>query len=63
MKERISSLGERWRDPLLTILTGLLIVMMFVIAPLQAIGAFVFTEFGFVFAFVLVAGVFVMSGS
>ncbi len=34
MKERISSLRERWRDPLLTILTGLLIVMMFVIAPL-----------------------------
>ncbi len=63
MNKRIQSLRERWRDPLLTILTVLLIFLMFVIAPLQAMGAFVFTEFGFVFIVVLVAGVFVMSGS
>jgi hypothetical protein len=36
---------------------------MFVVAPLQAKGIIVFTEFGFFFALVLVAGVFVMSGS
>jgi len=51
------------RDPLLTVLTVLIIFLMFVVAPLQAMGAIVFTEFGFVFAFVLLAGVFVMSGS
>ena len=63
MNKRIQSLRERWRDPLLTTLTVLIIFLMFVVAPLQAMGAFVFTEFGFVFALVLVAGVFVMSGS
>src|SRR5216683_687943 len=54
---------ERWSDPLLTALTALLIVMMFVVAPLQAKGIIVFTEFGFFFALVLVVGVFAISGS
>lgn len=63
VNERISLLRERWSDPLLTTLTGLLIFLMFVVAPLQAKGIIVFTEFGFFFALVLVAGVFVMSGS
>jgi hypothetical protein len=42
---------------------ALVVVMLFVIAPLQASGLFVFQAFELVFAIVLVAGVFVMSGS
>lgn len=61
--ERINLLRERWSDPLLTTLTGLLIFLMFVVAPLQAKGIIVFTEFGFFFSLVLVAGVFALSGS
>ncbi len=61
--ERISLLRERWSDPLLTALTILIVFLMFVVAPLQAKGIIVFTGFGFLFALVLVAGVFVMSGS
>src|ERR1700724_3392488 len=56
-------LRERWSDPLLTALTGLLIVMLFVIAPLQALGIFLFQAFELFFAIILVAGVFVLSGS
>jgi hypothetical protein len=63
MNERINRLREQWSDPLLTTLTILLVVMMFAVAPLQAKGIIVFTEFGFFFALMLVAGVFVMSGS
>jgi hypothetical protein len=33
-----SRLRERWRDPLLTVLTLLLALLMFVLAPLQAVG-------------------------
>jgi uncharacterized membrane protein YhaH (DUF805 family) len=55
-------LRKRWNDPLLTALTVLLVVMMFVIGPLQASGILVFEAFELVLALVLVAGVFVMSG-
>jgi hypothetical protein len=63
MNDRIALMRERWSDPLLTALTALLVVMLFVIAPLQALGIFVFQAFELVFAIVLMAGVFVMSGS
>ena len=63
MNDCVALLRERWSDPLLTALTVLLVVMLFVIAPLQALGIFVFQAFEFVFAIILVAGVFVMSGS
>jgi hypothetical protein len=63
MNDRIALLRERWSDPLLTALTVLLFVMLFVIAPLQASGIFVFQAFELVFAIILVVGVFVMSGS
>jgi hypothetical protein len=56
-------LRKRWNDPLLTALTVLLVVMMFVIGPLQASGILVFEAFELVLALVLVAGVFVMSGN
>jgi hypothetical protein len=35
----LMGLQRRWRDPLLTALTVLLALMLFVIAPLQAAGA------------------------
>jgi len=63
MTTTIARLRERWSDPLLTALTVLLAVMLFVIAPLQALGIFVFQAFEFFFAIILIAGVFVMSGS
>jgi hypothetical protein len=63
MNDRIALLRERWSDPLLTALTMLLFVMLFVIAPLQASGIFLFQAFELVFAIILIAGVFVMSGS
>jgi Ion channel len=63
MNSHIARLREQWSDPLLTALTVLLIVMLFVIAPLQASGIFLFQAFELVFAIILVAGVFVMSGS
>ena len=63
MNGNMALLRERWSDPLLTLLTGLLAVMLFAIAPLQALGVFVFQAFELVFAIILVVGVFVMTGS
>jgi hypothetical protein len=63
MNDTIARLRVQWNDPLLTALTVLLFVMLFVIAPLQASGIFVFQAFELFFAIVLICGVFVMSGS
>ncbi|MEA2911448.1 MAG: hypothetical protein QOJ15_3529 [Bradyrhizobium sp.] len=63
MTDTFARLRDRWSDPLLTALTVLLAVMLFVFAPLQASGILVFQAFEFFFAIILVAGVFVMSGS
>lgn len=63
MDDTMARLRDRWSDPLLTALTGLLLVMLFVLAPLQALGLFVFQVFELVLAIVLVVGVFVVSGS
>ena len=54
---------HRWEDPLLTALTILMLVMMFVVAPLQALGIFAFQVFELLLAIMLVAGVFIISGS
>lgn len=54
---------HRLEDPILTGLTILLLVMMFVVAPLQALGLFAFQVFELLLAIMLVAGVFVISGS
>jgi hypothetical protein len=59
----IDRLRDRWADPLLTALTILLMVMLFVVAPLQALGIFAFQASELVLALLLVGGVFVMSGS
>ncbi|MEA2892315.1 MAG: hypothetical protein QOI05_3108, partial [Bradyrhizobium sp.] len=45
MNDTIARLRVQWNDPLLTALTVLLFVMLFVIAPLQASGIFVFQAF------------------
>jgi hypothetical protein len=63
MDDALARLRDRWSDPLLTALTVLLLVMLFAVAPLQALGLFVFQAFELVLAFVLVVGVFVVSGS
>src|SRR3954454_220774 len=63
MNDTMARLRVQWNDPLLTALTVLLAVMLFVIAPLQASGIFLFQAFEFFFAIILIAGVFVMSGS
>jgi hypothetical protein len=63
MNSRMDLLRERWSDPLLTTLTALLILMMFVFAPLQAIGIKLFQVLSFVSALGLIAGIFLLSGS
>ncbi|KJC54956.1 ion transporter [Bradyrhizobium sp. LTSPM299] len=59
----VEQLRERWGDSLLTVLTGVILVMMFVVAPLQALGLFEFQVFELLLAIFLVGGVFLMSGS
>ena len=59
----VEQLRERWGDSLLTVLTGVILVMMFVVAPLQALGLFEFQVFELLLALFLVGGVFLMSGS
>ena len=59
----IDRLRDRLADPLLTALTILLVVMLFVVAPLQAQKIFAFQVFELVLALFLVGGVFFMSGS
>jgi len=54
---------ETWRDPLLTALTVLLVLLMFVVAPLHAAGVIHAQAYGIGMGLVLVAGVFVMSAS
>jgi hypothetical protein len=63
MNERIERLRERWGDQLLTILTITFLIVMFVLAPLQAVGAFIFQAFDLIVVLLLVGGVFIMSGS
>jgi Ion channel len=59
----IDQLRERWADPLLTVLTVLLVILLFVVIPLQALGLFAFQASELVLALLFVAGVFLMSGS
>jgi hypothetical protein len=61
--ERLRLLQERYRDPLLTALTLLLAILLFVVGPLQAAGVVEAHHFGIAFAFVLLAAVFVVSRS
>jgi hypothetical protein len=56
-------LKERYSDPLLTALTIMLAVLLFVVGPLQAAGVAEAHHFGIAFGLVLVAAVFIVSGS
>ena len=61
--ERFRRIQERLGDPLLTALTIMLAVLLFVVAPLQAEGIVAAHNFGIAFGLVLVAAVFIVSGS
>jgi hypothetical protein len=60
MNNYMAKLRERWSDPLLTALTVRLVLLLFILAPLQALGIFVLQVFELVFARILVVGVFVL---
>jgi len=62
-KIRLRNLQDQYSDPILTALTVLLLVLMFVAAPLQATGHIVFQVFGFLVALAIIAGAAFMSGS
>ncbi len=59
----LGTLRERYSDPLLTVLTALLLFLMFVVAPLQAVGIVIFEAFGIFAALAMMSGVLVLSGS
>jgi hypothetical protein len=54
---------ERFRDPLLTILTAMLAIFLFVIAPMQAAGILAAHYFGIFFGLVLAGAILVLSRS
>jgi hypothetical protein len=60
---RFLRLQERFSDPLLTALTIMLAILMFVIAPMQAAGIVQAHHFGIAFALLLVVAIFIVSGS
>ncbi len=60
--KRFRHLQERWRDPLLTVLTLLLALLMFVIAPLHAAGIVASPDLGFAVALVVIGAVLLQSG-
>lgn len=57
----VRALQQRFHDPLLTALTLMLAVLLFVLAPLQAANNFAAHYFGIAFGFVLVATAFIVS--
>ena len=63
LETRFRNLRQQYSDPILTALTILLLVLMFVVAPLQATGHIVFQAFGFLVALVMIAGALFISGS
>jgi hypothetical protein len=63
IRDRFRELQNRFGDPLLTALTIMLAILLFVIAPFQAAGIVAAHYFGFAFGAVLLAAVFVVSGS
>ncbi|HYA80905.1 MAG TPA: ion channel [Methylocystis sp.] len=63
VRRRLHSWREIYGEMLLTLLTVLLLLMMFLVAPLQATSENAFTGFGLVLAVIMIAGVLVLSGS
>jgi hypothetical protein len=62
-KIRLDDLQKEYSDRLLSVLTVLLLIMLFVVAPFHAAGIEMFEAFGAIVALVMVAGVFVISAS
>jgi len=62
VKERLRRSQERWRDPLLTVLTILLALLMFVVAPLHAAGIIESQDVGLAVGLVVIAAVVFQSG-
>ena len=62
-EKRFRRLQERYSDPLLTALTIMLAILLFVVGPLQGAGVVAVHYFAFAFAAVLLAAVFIVSGS
>jgi hypothetical protein len=60
--QNLSGLRERWRDPLLTALTLLLALLLFVLAPLRADNLAGVQELGFMLVAVVAGAVFILSG-
>lgn len=60
---RFRNLQAQYSDPILTALTILLLLLMFVVAPLQASGHIVFEALGFVVGLAMIAGALFLSGS
>jgi hypothetical protein len=63
VRARFERLQARWRDPLLTTLTVMLALMLFVLAPLHAAGTIKSENFGLALILVCTAALFVVSGS
>lgn len=61
--ERYRAIQARLRDPFLTTLTILLLMLVFVIAPLHAAKILYSQDYGFAVAFILVGGVLAVSGN
>src|SRR5262245_2204161 len=59
----LDELQKEYSDPLLSLLTVLLLIMLFVVAPFQAAGIMMFEAFGVIVGLVMVAGVLVISAS
>jgi Ion channel len=62
-KKVIHGLRDRWGDSLLTALTVLILIMMFVIAPAQAAFVGGFSYFAAGVALLMIAGALILSGS
>jgi hypothetical protein len=61
--DKFHRLQERYGDPLLTVLTVMLAIFLFVVAPLQAAGIPEVHLFAIAFGLVFVTAVFIVSGS
>jgi len=62
-RQVLRRLQKQYSDPLLTALTIMLALLLFVVGPLQAAGVVAAHQFGIAFGLVLVAAVFILSGS
>jgi hypothetical protein len=63
ISKRFQQIQERYGDPLLTVLTVVFMIFLFVVAPMQAAGVPGVHLFGILFGLVLIAAVYIVSGS